>query len=86
MEAYRGTSLIRNSPLLGPYSRAVSRAQVGGVFLMSEVPLNRRVRVLALEIPMKWRQQGADSYRGGSLIRKRHPPQDRHRALDTNLL
>ena len=23
---YRGTSLIRNSPLLGPYSRTVSRA------------------------------------------------------------
>ena len=40
---YRGTSLIRNSPLLGPYSRTVPRALWwpwgGGVFLMSEVPL-----------------------------------------------
>ena len=40
---YRGTSLIRNSPLLGPYSRTVSRAlwwpPGGGLFLISEVPL-----------------------------------------------
>ena len=26
MEAYRGTSLIRNSALLGPYSRTVPKA------------------------------------------------------------
>ena len=38
----RGTSRIRNSPLLGPFSRTMSRAiwrpQGGGVFLMSEAP------------------------------------------------
>ena len=39
-EIYRGTSLIRNCNLLGPYSRTVPRATIGGVlFLMSEVPL-----------------------------------------------
>jgi len=41
--AYRGTSPIRNSADLGPYSRAIPRAlwwsQGGGLFLMSEVPL-----------------------------------------------
>ena len=40
---YRGTSLIRNTPLLGPYSRTIPRvlwrSQGGGLFLMSEVPL-----------------------------------------------
>ena len=38
---YRGTSLIRNCFLLGPYSRPMPRALVlGGLkFLMSEVPL-----------------------------------------------
>jgi len=40
---YRGTSLIRNNPLPGSYSRIMSRAISwpwgGGVFLMSEVPL-----------------------------------------------
>ena len=39
----RGTSLIRNSPLVGPYSRTMSRALWwpwgGGVFLISEVLL-----------------------------------------------
>ena len=39
----RGTTLIRNSPTLGPYSRTTPRAfcwSYGGwVFLMSEVPL-----------------------------------------------
>ena len=39
----RGTSLIRNCLLLGPYSRTMPRALrlswVGGQFLMSEVPL-----------------------------------------------
>ena len=43
--AYRGTSLIRNGPLLGPYSRTIPRvlkwSQGGGLFLMSEVPLYR---------------------------------------------
>ena len=40
---YRGTSLIRNSALLGPYSRTMHRAlwwvPGGDHFLMSEVPL-----------------------------------------------
>ena len=39
---YRGTSLIGNTPLLGPYSRTIPRvlgARGGGLFLMSEVPL-----------------------------------------------
>ena len=40
---YRGTSLIRNSAPLGPYSRTIPRvlwwSQGGGLFLMSEVSL-----------------------------------------------
>ena len=40
---YSGTSLMRNTPLLGPYSRTTPRvlwwSLGGGVFLMSEVPL-----------------------------------------------
>jgi len=40
---YRGTPPIRNSALLGPYSRTMHRALWkplgGGLFLMSEVPL-----------------------------------------------
>ena len=40
---YRGTSLIRNTPLLGPYSRTKPRvlwwSWGGGLFIMSEVPL-----------------------------------------------
>jgi len=40
---YRGISLIRNTPLLGPYSRTIPRVLWwsfgGGLFLMSEVPL-----------------------------------------------
>ena len=40
---YRGTSLIRNAPLIGPYSRTISRvlwwSWGGGRFLMSVVPL-----------------------------------------------
>ena len=48
---YRGTSPIRNTPLLGPYSRTMPRAMValgwGGLFSMSEVtlystPIDRR--------------------------------------------
>ena len=39
----RGSSLIRNTPLLGPYSRTIPRvlrwSWGGGLFLMSEVPL-----------------------------------------------
>ena len=42
---YRGTSLIRNSAPLGPYSGTMPRALWwpwgGGLFLMSEVPLYR---------------------------------------------
>ena len=40
---YRGTSLIRNTPLLGTYSRTIQGPMVvlgGGLFLMSEVPLH----------------------------------------------
>ena len=41
---YRGTSLIRNSAPLGPYSRSMPRAPWwsygGGLFLMSVVPLH----------------------------------------------
>jgi len=41
--SYRGTSLTRNTPLLGPYSRTTSRVHVGprggGLFLMREVLL-----------------------------------------------
>ena len=41
---YRGTSLIRNTPLLGPYSRTIPVviwwSWGGGLFLMSEVPLH----------------------------------------------
>ena len=40
---YRGTSLIRNAPLLGPYSRLYLGSYGGprgeGLFLMSEVSL-----------------------------------------------
>ena len=40
---YRGTSLIRNNRLLGPYRRTMPRvlwwSQGGGQFLMSEVTL-----------------------------------------------
>jgi len=37
--AYRGTSLIRKRTPLGPYSRVLWGSQVGGRFLMGEVPL-----------------------------------------------
>ena len=40
---YSGTSLIKNTPLLGPYSGTVPRvirwSERGELFLMSEVPL-----------------------------------------------
>ena len=40
---YRGTWLIRNTPLLGTYNRTMSTvlwwSWGGGLFLMSEVPL-----------------------------------------------
>jgi len=43
---YRGTSLVRNNPTLGPYRKPMSRAlwwsYGGGLFLMSEVPLYPR--------------------------------------------
>ena len=42
-EGYRGTSLIRNRPPVGPYSSPMPRtlrgSQGGGCFLMSEVPM-----------------------------------------------
>ena len=44
--SYRGTSLIKNHPLLGPYSRPMPRtlrwSYGGGLFFMSEVPLYAR--------------------------------------------
>ena len=42
LESYRGTSLKRNNPLLGPYSEdylLLRWSQGGGRFLMGEVPL-----------------------------------------------
>ena len=43
-----GTSLIRNTPLLGPYSRTIPRvlggSYGGGRFLMNEVPLYTKIR------------------------------------------
>ena len=46
---YGGTSLIRNSPPLGPYSRTKSRAlwwsKGGALFLMSEVPLPMQIPI-----------------------------------------
>jgi hypothetical protein len=43
LEAYRGTSLVRNRHPVGPYSRnmprALRRSQEGGLSLMSEVSL-----------------------------------------------
>ena len=42
VQGYRGTLLIRNCLLIGPYSRPMPRARWskgGGQFLMSEVPL-----------------------------------------------
>ena len=44
MRIYKGTSLIRNSAPLGPYSRALWWSQGGGLFLMSEVPLSQELR------------------------------------------
>jgi len=41
---YRGTSLVRNSAPLGPYSTTVPRALRGLPFLMSEVPLYEPAR------------------------------------------
>ena len=45
LQRYRGTLLMRNTPLLGPYSRTTSRVHVGprggGLFLMREVLLQR---------------------------------------------
>ena len=55
---YRGTSLIRNSLLLGPYGRPMHRAlkwfEGGGQFLMSEVPLCPPCASLALYPPRPW--------------------------------
>ena len=50
--SYGGTSLIWNSTPLGPYSSNMSKAlwrPCGGLqFLMSEVPLQTRLEILAL--------------------------------------
>ena len=54
VESYRSTSLLRNCPTLGTYSRLAPRALWwswgGGCLLMSEVPLYPRTTV---EIPMR---------------------------------
>ena len=45
----RGTSLTRNTPFVGPFSRTIPRvmwwSQGRGLFLMSEAPLHYRVDV-----------------------------------------
>ena len=58
IERYRGTSLIRNCPPLGPCSRTMPRAlcwpQGGGLFLMNEVPLYMAVAVVARKVSFWW--------------------------------
>jgi hypothetical protein len=71
---YRGTSLIRNSADLGPYSRVMPRAlwwsQGGGLFLMSEVPLYLDAcRFEHLPLPLTWSSQAQ-----GYLDHKKQPP------------
>jgi hypothetical protein len=52
--AARGTSLISNTPLLGPYSRTIPRVhggpKGGGLFLMSEVHQEHREVNFSLEV------------------------------------
>jgi len=40
---YRGTSRIRNSALLGPYSKTMHRVLGGGRVPLSEVPLYKKL-------------------------------------------
>ena len=77
---YRGTSLIKDTPLLGPYSRTTPRAlrwPVGrGLFPISEVTLQkvgREVPHLAGAPPGALEILGARQYRCISLTRKRTP-------------
>ena len=69
---YRGTSLIKNNPCLGSYSRLKPKALWwsfgGALFLMREVPLYLRYRS---DFP---RPGPGSAYRGTSLIRNSPPP------------
>ena len=71
----RGISLKRNRAPLGPYSRHAPRAfwwsQVGGVFLMSEVPL---YTLRAVELPESEHRLYLSVYRGTSIIRDSPSP------------
>ena len=70
LSLYRGTSLIRNSDPLGPYSRNMPRAlwrpYGGGLFLMSEVPLD----VCDVRLELAWDARGMH----GHLTHKKPPP------------
>ena len=72
---YRGTSLVRNSGCLGPYSRKMPRALGHPTLSISSV---RPSSVSGRE--------GENLYRGTSLIRNSPPPQDHNRALGIVLL
>jgi len=67
--AYRGTSLIKNNPLLGPYSRTMNRALWWswgkGLFFMSEVFLHTSVEEHARPDMLR--------HKGISLIRNSNP-------------
>ena len=66
-QTYRGTSLMRNVPPMGPYIRPMSRALWwswrGGMFLMSEVPLYARA---PLSFPGNRRSVSATFPRGAN--------------------
>ena len=70
---YRGTSLVRNSAPLAPYSRTMPRAlwwsQGGGLFLMSEVPSRDCPDSTRYMYPMHPFDPEM-GYRGTSLIRE----------------
>ena len=78
--SYRGTSLIRNCLLLGPYSRTVTRAlrssSGGRQILMSEVPLyqkcqNRRIlRAVCKELGRRNNRKSGDRLREATLRRR----------------
>ena len=85
---YRGTSLIRSSAPLGPYSGTIPRVRWGslgrGLFLLSEIPLylhpHRGVPRASVfrgghiipETDLSGGVEGC-TYRDTRLIRKRHP-------------
>ena len=70
---YRGTSLIRNSLPLGPYSRPHG-GPMERLFLMSEVTLYRRYRSHPSIRSHTARRVILGAYRVTSLIRNTHPP------------